>query len=277
MADFSSISSAYKDKSLVQASASGRLIELLAIAADADILDVGCGAGNVTATLRDLTSGRVVGVDQSEGMIRQARNSYGDQGIEFLQQADRALTFADQFDVVFCNSAFQWFREPLETLRRFNRALRVSGRVGIQAPACKNYCPNFLAAIDHCCRVAELAELFAAFQSPWFFLDSADEYGALLKQAGFTVRFCRLETVAQKMASAKVFDVFNSGAAAGYLNQDYFSRPLPAGFAEQVLQRIEESFRQQSDDEGNVDLVFKRIYAVAEKLSTYPGVPDDSR
>jgi ubiquinone/menaquinone biosynthesis C-methylase UbiE len=110
MADFSTISSAYKKKSLLQASAGEQLIDTLSIPPTADILDIGCGAGNLTEQLRDLTSGRVVGVDPTEGMIQQAQRDYGRKDIEFLVLSDSQLTFSDEFDVIFAIRRFSGFQ-----------------------------------------------------------------------------------------------------------------------------------------------------------------------
>lgn len=267
MADFTSISPEYKNRSLVQASASERLIELLSIPTNADILDIGCGTGNVTANLREITSGRIVGIDQSEGMIRQARSAYENKGIEFIRLTDSEISFANEFDIVFCNSAFQWFKDPYEALDKFRDALRRFGKLGVQAPAKKLYCPNFVEAIEYCCGIKEIAELFSTFSSPWFFLDSADEYKELFEKSGLNIVYCQIETVQQRLTVNKVFDVFNSGAAAGYLNQQYFSKSLPNDFADKVLERVKESFDQQIDSEGKIALIFNRIYVVAEKDS----------
>ena len=69
------------------------------------------------------------------------------------------------------------------------------------------------------------------------------------------------------MTAEKVLDVFNSGAAAGYLNQRYFSIELPETFSVKVLNRIKESFDRQAGSNGQVDLVFNRIYALGRKES----------
>lgn len=265
MTDFSSISDAYKDKSLVQAPAGQQLLDLLSIPSDADILDVGCGSGNITIDLRKSTTGRVVGIDPSEGMIKEARDFCQGNEIEFQVMADSEMSFEEDFDIVFCNSAFQWFTDPLATLHRFHAALCGGGKVGIQAPARTRYSPNFVEAVEYACALAEIGQLYQHFRSPWFFFDSAAEYRALFEQAGFTIVYCDIKTVHQPMTPGKVFDVFNSGAAAGYLNQQYFSTEIPDGFADRVLDRIKESFERQADASGLVDLIFYRIYAVGSK------------
>lgn len=265
MSDFSTISSFYREKSLVQASAGKQLMELLAIPPDADILDVGCGAGNLTAELRELTSGRVAGIDPSEGMIRQSRELCSGKEIEFHVMAADELPFADEFDILFCSSVFQWFSQPSVVLERFHRALRPAGRVGIQAPATRSYCPNFLRAIEHCRRVPEIDALFAGFRPPWHFRETADDYRLLFEQAGFRVPFGRIVEERQEYTVDQSVDVFRSGAAAGYLNQDRFSAPLPADFSARLLQGIRESFAAEANAAGRVELLFHRIYLVAEK------------
>jgi trans-aconitate methyltransferase len=262
MSDFSTIASFYREKSLVQANAGKQLIELLEIAPDADILDVGCGTGNLTAELRGITCGRVVAIDPAEGMIRQAQALYGRHAIDFRMTDGDALPFDNEFDLIFCSSVFQWFREPAGTLARFAKALRPGGLVGIQAPATRRFCPNFLAAIARCLRAPRLATLFAGFRSPWFFLESPHEYRTLFEQAGFSVTHCRIAETHQRCSVDKAIDIFNSGAAAGFLNQSNYGEPLPADFIELVMEEVRASFEEQADASGEIDLVFHRLFAV---------------
>jgi hypothetical protein len=140
----------------------------------------------------------------------------------------------------------------------------VPGKVGIQAPARKRYCPNFTNAIEYCCESDEIADLFSGFKSPWFFLETAEEYQKLFEETGFEVVHCRIDEVHQNFTPEKALDVFNSGAAAGYLNQQYFSQPLPEDFSEKVSRGVKESFDEQASSTGEVDLIFNRVYLVAE-------------
>ena len=262
MSDFSTIASFYREKSLVQANAGKQLIELLEIAPDADILDVGCGTGNLTAELREITSGRVVAIDPAKGMIRQAQALYGSRDIDFRMTDGDALPFDNEFDLIFCSSVFQWFREPAGNLANFAKALRPGGKVGIQAPATSRFCPNFLAAIARCRRAPRLATLFAGFRAPWFSLDSTHEYRTLFEQAGFIVSHCCIDETHQRYTVDKAIDIFNSGAAAGFLNQSYYAEPLPADFIELVIEEVRASFEEQADASGEIDLVFFRLFAV---------------
>src|SRR6266571_4624037 len=77
MADttFTEISIRYEKDSLIQKSAAERLLGLLDIQEFEAVLDLGCGTGNLTRRIRQLTSGPVTGVDPSPGMIESARSS----------------------------------------------------------------------------------------------------------------------------------------------------------------------------------------------------------
>ena len=75
--DFSAISSRYEEYSKLQKSSGEVLLNMLNIGENEDVLDLGCGVGNLTKKIRELTKGKVVGIDISEGMIEKARKEEG--------------------------------------------------------------------------------------------------------------------------------------------------------------------------------------------------------
>ncbi|MCZ7399677.1 MAG: class I SAM-dependent methyltransferase [Candidatus Methanoperedens sp.] len=85
MTTFDNISGQYKEKSLVQQKAALKLLDLLKVGYTDSVIDVACGPGHITNLLSKVTSGRVIGIDISEGMIKQAKALYP--GIEFRQVA----------------------------------------------------------------------------------------------------------------------------------------------------------------------------------------------
>ncbi len=107
VANFSEIAVRYEKNSVVQKSASDRLFDLVEITGCDDVLEIGCGTGHLTKQIVEKTKGRVVGVDASDGMIKEAKRNYSYLGLNFdVCSADR-LQYADSFDVIFCNSTFQ--------------------------------------------------------------------------------------------------------------------------------------------------------------------------
>jgi trans-aconitate methyltransferase len=262
--EFSQIAERYRETSLVQQSAAETLFGVLAIGDSEDVLDVGCGTGNLTQKIRARTRGKVVGIDPAPGMIERASRDHG-AGIEFALTSAEEMSFQDEFDIIFCNSAFQWVRDPDKAAARFARALRPGGRLGIQAPARSDYCPNFLSALEAVAGDPDLGPIFAHFKSPWCFFDDAGEYAALLARQGLRVPFAEIQTVTSTHEPAQVFDIFASGAIAGYLDPSCYSRPIDEHYRTRFRQRVREQFEQQAGTDGQVRLVFRRIFLVAVK------------
>lgn len=265
MTNFSEIAAKYEKNSLVQKSASDQLFDLIGIQETDDVLDIGCGTGNLTRRIAGKTKGKVVGRDESEGMIREATRSSSHLGIHFEVGPIEAMTTADSFDVIFCNSAFQWFKDPQAVLKACFKALRHRGRIGIQAPATKVYSPNFIEAVEKVRTDPRLGRQFASFQEPWLFLETPEEYKQLFERAGFEVPHARIDRVVSSHGPEEVFAIFDSGAAAGYLNQECYRLPFPDGYPAAFREVVKEAFAEQASPHGRVDLVFFRIYLLARK------------
>lgn len=77
-----------------------------------DVLDLGCGSGHLTRKIRGLTNGKVVGIDPSEGMIKEAVEKSKRLDITYEIKSAEDMDYEESFDVIFCNSAFQWFKDP---------------------------------------------------------------------------------------------------------------------------------------------------------------------
>lgn len=107
-----------------------RLRELngqLGLRSGMDLLEIGCGTGQITGWLADTVKpGKVVAMDFSSAMLAQAR-ARGVQA-EFVC-VDICLEgpVARQFDVVLCFHSFPHFRDPAAALRQIARYLRPGG------------------------------------------------------------------------------------------------------------------------------------------------------
>jgi trans-aconitate methyltransferase len=265
MKTFDSVSTEYECAALVQRSAGLRLLERLAIRPDEDVLDLGCGPGHLTRRIRGMTAGTVMGLDASPGMIAEARRLEDGRGIEFVVGDAESLDLTGRFDAIFCNSAFQWFRQPLRALQACMRALRPGGRLGVQAPGGAEYCPNFLEAVDALRRDPRTAAGFEAFQPPWFFLDHAADYARLATEAGFAVDVCRIDRVVERHAFDALWRVFESGAGTAYLSPEHYRRAWTAGYREAARERIRAAFQAQAGPDGLIEVVFHRLYLLAHK------------
>lgn len=263
--DFSKIATKYEHYSLVQKSAAEVLLKLLEIGDNDDVLDLGCGVGNLTRKIREISKGRVVGIDPSEGMIREAIEKNKDFDITFEIKSVEEMDYKDCYDVIFCNSTFQWFRDPQEAVGNCYAALRKGGRIGIQAPAKRVYSPNFIEAVEKAKEDRRTKNIFTHFKEPWFFLETADEYRELFEECGFRVVLSKIESVRTKHTPEGVFNIFSSAAVAGYLNQDFYDVEIEADYIDAFKEVVKDSFVQQANNQGEVMLVFNRIFLVAIK------------
>lgn len=256
----------YEQNALVQKSASEVLLNLISIQGYKDVLDLGCGPGNVTRKIDNLTKGNVTGVDIPEGMIQEAvrSNRFLPNVYYFVRDAEN-IGFKSSFDVIYCNSAFQWFFNPKKALEQCLYALKSGGRMGIQAPATSTYCPNFLAAVEKVRTDPLTREIFDSFKSPLVFLDSAEEYRQLFEDCGFHVVHCELTLEAARYSVDQVYRIFHSGAENCYLNQSFYSISTTNEYIENFRQLVKESIKEQADTDGMVELKFFRIYLIAKK------------
>ncbi len=97
--NFSEIAKDYEKIASMQKSASEIMLNLLKIKENDDVLDLGCGTGHLTRKIRNLTEGRVVGIDPSEGMMREAI------------EKSRGLGIQDYYDVEITDEYISAFRE----------------------------------------------------------------------------------------------------------------------------------------------------------------------
>lgn len=274
MSEFNQIARRYEKESVVQKAAAELLLSLLEIGPREDILEVGCGTGHLAAHISQLTSGRVLGIDAASGMIAEAQSKYASERLSFELTSAEDLSVERDFDAIFCNSAMQWFHDPERALKACHRALRPGGRMGAQAPARHDYCPNFLEAIAEVAHHPATAATYSRFQSPWFFCETADAYAEVFRSAGFVVPFARIERTNARYTLEQVLKVFESGAAAGYLNPACYGGPLPDAYVRAFRDILAGAFRTQTACDGRIDLVFHRIYLVATRAG---GVSLDRR
>jgi trans-aconitate methyltransferase len=230
--DFTKISAHYDKTSVVQLSASEMLVKLLSPKPGEKVLDVGCGTGKITARLEEIAGkGNVKGVDASEGMIATAGKNHPSIGFEVagrrrLEVRRRVRRAVLQFHVPVVPRAGEGTSKVL-------RRAEARGRAGIQSPATKEYCGQFIDAVNYAAASDPVVgEKYKSFRLPWYFLDTAAEYAALFERCGFKVEHATIEEVPATYTAGQAYEVFSSGAAAGYLGAEYYGVPIDEDYAE---------------------------------------------
>lgn len=265
MSNFSKVSASYEKDSIVQKSAGDILLDLIDIRQNDNVLDLGCGTGHITKMIREKTGGKVLGIDPSDGMIAKAKEKYSQFDISFRVGDAEQIDCENSFDKIFCNSVFQWFSNPLAALKACFKSLRNGGMMAVQAPAKDTYCPNFISAVGEVEKHGDTKEIYKSFNLPWFFLNTKEEYKKLFEDAGFSVKKSTIDEVVTTHTIDEAYRIFESGAATGYLNEKCYARDLPADYIESFRNIVRKSFENQADGNGNIDLTFYRIYALAQK------------
>ena len=105
-------------------------------AAPATVVDLGCGPGNLTATLTERwPEATVLGVDSSAAMIERARTGHPDDDRLRWQLADlREWQPAQPVDVIVSNATLQWIPEHQTLLPRLVEQLNPGGWLAYQVP-----------------------------------------------------------------------------------------------------------------------------------------------
>ncbi len=99
------------------------VVALLAPKPGERILDLGCGDGSLTQTLRE-AGADVVGIDASANMVAAAQY----RGIEARQLDATRLDYDGEFDAVFSNAALHWIPDADAVIAGVHRALKPGGR-----------------------------------------------------------------------------------------------------------------------------------------------------
>ena len=167
-----------------------------------NILDIGCGDGQLTEQIAHQLSGKgqILGLDASLSFIKTAAAEHKPNNVRYRHQ-DCTKLMEDQevqtakFNKVFSNAALHWIlRNPetrVEVFRDMHTALEPGGKLVFEMGGKGNVTEvhvAFIAAL-----VAQGVSLDAAREaSPWFF-PSVEWMSKTLTDVGFDVEKCELE------------------------------------------------------------------------------------
>src|ERR1700719_4137852 len=146
------------------------LLDLLAPQAGERILDLGCGAGQLTAAIAQ-TGAVAFGLDASPEMIAQARANFP--ALDFRIGDATNFSVDPPLDAVFSNAALHWVKNAEAVAACISRALKPAGRLVAEFGGHGN-----IQSI-----VNAIRQVLGPVELPWFF-PSIGEYASVLETHG---------------------------------------------------------------------------------------------
>lgn len=104
------------------------IIDTLSILQFSNVLDVGCGTGEILNAIRKLyPTVSLQGIDISQEMLKQAENKKIDNVKLYLGDAEHLSFENDKFDVLICTDSFHHYPKPQKAIDEFYRVLQNNG------------------------------------------------------------------------------------------------------------------------------------------------------
>jgi SAM-dependent methyltransferase len=172
----------------IMAPHSAHLFRLAGISPGMRVLDIGCGAGDVSMLLADLVgpTGSVIGVDRDAAILDQARARVAEAGlanVSFLASDVTDLVLDEPVDALVGRLILIHFTEPAAAVRALTRLVRPGGIVSFQ-----DFNLSRVRAAPPIPSVTAVADwVNAAFRRAGLEPDTGEQLTSILREAGLHV------------------------------------------------------------------------------------------
>ncbi|MFP5114178.1 class I SAM-dependent methyltransferase [Bacillaceae bacterium C204] len=227
----------------------GDLVQWLAPQPGENILDLGCGTGDLANKLNQLGA-TIMGIDKSSNMVQQAQNKYP--GLTFIVQDAVNMKYNNEFDAIFSNATLNWVKTPQHALQSIYDALKPGGRFVAEFGG-KGNVQIITDELIH-----QLGSTYQSDQFPWYF-PSIGEYTLLMEQVGFRVthaqHFDRPTTLNGVNGLRNWIEMFAPSMLEGVTKES----------KELIITRVEKNLKEVLFHNGDWKADYKRIRVLAEK------------
>jgi len=256
----------YNKSSALQYQLGAIAIERLGDKVFENILEIGSGNALLTIDLaKKYPSARIVGIEISKEQCEQASKNlqrYDVDNIEIFCMDAIDITFNNEFDLVFSNSAIHWIPDLEKMYKLLNRALKPGGEIMIQTghKVKGEFGVNFQ-VIMKLLRVKEFRVHFKNFQIPWRFLTSIQNR-KILESADF--RNIKVEPYEHRYVYKNEKELFDYHKAAALVP---FLSATPEEVHEQLVEKFIEIWYEvkKEKDENPLEVYTTRAFLTASK------------
>lgn len=240
------------------------LIAKLSLQGSEYLLDIGCGDGKITAQIaRILPKGKVVGIDQSESMIRHASEQFAPKdypNLFFMRMDATDIRVDKKFDGAFSNAVLHWIPDQPAVLRGVHACLRPGGKILFQMGGHGN-AHDLLELIHEFIKQPGWKDYYKGFTTPWHFY-GPEEYEEWLTNSGFSVK--RVELIPKDMQHQ------GKESLKGWLRTTWFpyTDRLPTELRDFFLDQLLDSYitAHPLDNQGNTHVKMVRLEVEAYAL-----------
>lgn len=216
------------------------LMALVRQKAEMDIVDLGCGSGELTQILhREFSAKSTLGTDNSPAMLNKCKQ-YAETGLTFKNESIESFIERDRYDLVFSNAALQWCDDHTDLFLRLRNSLKAGGQIAIQMPMNHDY-PTHTIALA----LAQEEPFYSALRGEirhYPLLDVA-EYASLLYGMGFTEPVARVSVYGHLLESREEVIEWVKGTLLTY----YESRFTPDVYKRFLLEFRTRLFKNLPD------------------------------
>ena len=218
---FDTISEGYDNHALRFFSESAKhLVSYLNLEGDEHVLDVATGTGIVVLTLaKHLPSGRITGIDFSEGMLSQARAKQRKSNIhnaEFLKMDMEAIEYPkNHFDAAVCAFGLFYVEDMQGQLSHISDKVKPGGKILITSFQEKSFLPLVEMFLDRIQKYGIETPVV-----PWEHLETEDVCTSLFKTVGLKDVNCRQKDISYYLRNAdEWWDIVWNGGYRRFVNQ----------------------------------------------------------
>ncbi len=227
------------------------LLALIRRQPEMNVIDLGCGTGELTAALhKELQARATLGLDRSETMLAKA-GAETLPGLRFGQADISRFEAGKPVDLIFSNAALHWVDGHEQLFERLAAGLAAGGQLAVQVPANHDHPSHVIA--HALAREEPFCALLGGHVRRVPVLPP-EEYAALLDRLGFREQHVRLQVYSHHLPGRE--DVIEW--VKGTLLVDYQERLAAADF-EEFLSRYRQRLLPQLADTRPHFYPFKRI------------------